>query len=172
MKQTELTSEQQQFRNAMARMAAAVSIVTTDGKAGKGGITATSICSITDTPPTILVCVHRNSQMNKIFKENEKLCINILSSNHVDIAKHFAGMTQLAMEARFTSNDWHTSSLNLPFLKNALAILQGQIKQINEIGTHSLFLVELNTIQTNLQGDGLLYFDRDFRTLSQQTQAI
>ena len=42
----------QEFRDAMARLGAAVNIITTDGVAGKGGITATAVCSVTDDPAT------------------------------------------------------------------------------------------------------------------------
>jgi len=42
------------FRNGMAKLGTAVSIVTTDGPAGKAGFTASAICSVTDTPPTLL----------------------------------------------------------------------------------------------------------------------
>ena len=41
-----LSPVQQEFRNAMAKLAAAVNIITTNGEAGKCGITATAVCSI------------------------------------------------------------------------------------------------------------------------------
>ncbi|PVM08929.1 4-hydroxyphenylacetate 3-monooxygenase, partial [Salmonella enterica subsp. enterica serovar Anatum] len=44
------------FRDAMASLAAAVNIVTTAGHAGRCGITATAVCSVTDTPPSVMVC--------------------------------------------------------------------------------------------------------------------
>ena len=56
------------FRDAMASLSAAVNIVTTDGPAGRCGITATAVCSVTDTPPTLLVCINRNSAMNPAFQ--------------------------------------------------------------------------------------------------------
>ena len=44
--------EKQDFRNAMARLGAAVNIITTDGPAGRAGFTASAVCSVTDTPQT------------------------------------------------------------------------------------------------------------------------
>jgi Conserved protein/domain typically associated with flavoprotein oxygenases, DIM6/NTAB family len=41
------------FRNAMARLGSAVNIITTDGPAGRAGFTASAVCSVTDTPPTL-----------------------------------------------------------------------------------------------------------------------
>ena len=79
MSQSPLDPKQLAFRNAMAHMSAAVNIITTDGEAGRCGITATAVCSVTDTPPTLMVCVNRNSAMNAVFKANGRLCVNVLS---------------------------------------------------------------------------------------------
>ncbi|MGO8126666.1 flavin reductase, partial [Rhizobium ruizarguesonis] len=37
-----------EFRNAMARVCAPVNFITTNGPAGRGGFTATAMCSVTD----------------------------------------------------------------------------------------------------------------------------
>lgn len=57
------TAEQRslEYRNAMARLGAAVNIVTTDGVAGRAGFAATAVCSVSDNPPTLLVCLNRNA---------------------------------------------------------------------------------------------------------------
>ena len=52
----------QAYREAMARFGAAVSVVTTDGPAGRYGFTASAVCSVTDDPPTLLVCMNRGSK--------------------------------------------------------------------------------------------------------------
>lgn len=165
----ELTPTQKLFRSAMASMTAAVNVITTNGKAGRCGITATAVCSITDTPPTVMVCINRNSEMNAIFKENNCLCVNILSADHVDVAKHFAGMTRVEMNQRFTLNDWREELYNLPTLKGALANLQGKISNITEVGTHTIFFVEVETINVE-EGNGLAYFNRNFHPMSSNVQ--
>ena len=48
----------------MARLGAAVNIITTDGPGGKRGFTASAVCSVTDSPPTLLVCLNRSSDSN------------------------------------------------------------------------------------------------------------
>lgn len=169
MTNIELTATQKLFRSAMASMAAAVNVITTNGKAGRCGITATAVCSITDSPPTIMVCINRNSEMNAIFKENNCLCVNILSAEHVDVAKHFAGMTRVDMSQRFTLHDWREELYNLPILKGALANLQGKISNITEVGTHTIFLVEIETINVE-EGDGLAYFNRAFHPVLSSMQ--
>ncbi len=65
--------DQQTFRDAMSRMGAAVNI-TTDGPAGRAGLTASATRSVTDTPPTLLVCLDRGASVWPAFNENRTLC--------------------------------------------------------------------------------------------------
>ena len=158
-----LSPVQQQFRNAMSKLAAAVNIITTDGEAGKCGITATAVCSITDTPPTLMVCINQNSEMNAVFQQNKRLCVNILNAEQKELACHFAGFKGSSMEERFSWDIWHDEKGNsVPMLKGALANLKGTVVDIRSVGTHSLFLVELDHIGIAEEGHGLVYFNRDF----------
>ncbi|MDP9500166.1 4-hydroxyphenylacetate 3-monooxygenase, reductase component [Bisgaard Taxon 45] len=162
-----LTPIQQNFRNAMAKLAAGVNIITTNGTAGKCGITATAVCSVTDTPPTIMVCINKNSEMNPVFQRNKRLCINVLSAEQVDLAQHFAGFKGSCMDERFEWAVWHEKHdpTAQPSLNNALANLTGTIVDMRDIGTHSMFLVELDDIQVSEQGQALVYFSRQFHTV-------
>ena len=63
------------FRDAMSSLSAAVNVVTTEGEAGRCGITATAVCSVTDTPPSVMVCINANSAMNPVFQGNGRLCV-------------------------------------------------------------------------------------------------
>lgn len=153
------------FREAMANLPAAVNIVTTQGAGGRCGITATAVCSITDTPPTLLVCVNRNSAMNPVFQQNGRLCVNVLNHQQEEMARHFAGMTTLAMADRFLLDGWQEGSLGQPILNNALASLEGEISQIQTLGTHQLYLLEVRHIWLAQEGDGLIYFKRRFHAL-------
>ena len=45
----------------MSRLGAAVHVVTTAGLAGKTGFTATAVCSVSDQPAMLLVCLNRRS---------------------------------------------------------------------------------------------------------------
>ena len=75
----EITPAQQQFRAAMANLSAAVNIVTTDGVSGKAGITVSAVCSVTDDPPTLLVCVNQRSYTHDIFRTNRRMAVNVLA---------------------------------------------------------------------------------------------
>ncbi|MBW7981571.1 4-hydroxyphenylacetate 3-monooxygenase, reductase component [Enterobacillus tribolii] len=150
------------FRDAMASLSAAVNIITTEGPAGRCGITATAVCSVTDTPPSVMVCINSNSAMNPVFRENGRLCINVLNHEQEPMARHFAGMTGISMEERFSWDVWNEGALGQPQLKGALANLEGVIDQVQEIGTHLVYLVQIKHITLNQEGHGLIYFRRNF----------
>lgn len=154
------------FRNAMARMGAAVSVVSSDGAGGRCGVTATAVCSVTDAPPTLLVCLNRSSAMNAVFKANGRLCVNVLSAEHEGLARDFAGLTGVPMADRFAAADWACSRLGLPILRGALATFQGNIVRADEVGSHTIMLVEASDIGLHAGGrDGLVYFDRHFHRI-------
>ena len=153
------------FRDAMATLSAAVNIVTTDGDAGRGGLTATAVCSVTDTPPTLLVCINRSSAFSEVFRANGRLCVNVLTHEHQTLACDFAGMTGLSMDARFAGDHWQPGALGQPCLHGSLACLEGVVTQVQEIGTHNIFMAEISNIDVRDEGHGLIYFRRDFRTV-------
>jgi flavin reductase (NADH) len=157
-------SIQQQYRDAMSKLAAAVNIITTGGEAGSMGITATAVCSVTDTPATMLVCVNRNSASNEIFKTNGRMCVNVCASEHHEMSMHFAGMTDLTMNERFEQAGWQLNEHQVPVLNGALTSLEGKISECKEVGTHTVFFVEVESIATQ-DKDALMYFERQFKHL-------
>lgn len=160
-----LSPQQLAFRNAMAHLPAAVCIITTDGAAGRCGITASAVCSVTDSPPTVLVCLNQRSAMHDVFKENGQLCINVLSGEHEAQAMHFSGATRMPMADRFKLDGWQQDSAGAPVLSDALVTLQGRIKDAKAVGSHSVFFVELDDIDVSEERDSLIYFNRLFHTV-------
>lgn len=158
-------SNQALFRDAMANLAAAVNIVTTGGEAGTVGITATAVCSVTDTPATIMVCVNKNSASNKIIKSNKHICINVCAAEQQQMSLDFAGMTEISMEERFANPAWSNNKHGVPVLAGCLASLEGKVVDIAEVGTHSVFFVEVDNIVVNKGKDALVYFAREFKTV-------
>lgn len=154
----------QQFRDAMAYLSSAVSIVTSNGVAGKVGITVSSVCSVTDSPAILLFCINQSSELHDIIKKNGVVCINVLNHQQEELARHFAGMLGSTMEERFTWDLWLKGSTEQLALKEAISNLHGKIISTQSVGTHSIFLVQLEEIRTQPQAC-LTYFARQFRTL-------
>jgi flavin reductase len=158
---------QTEFRNAMAQLGSAVSVITTDGPAGKYGFTASAVCSVTDQPPTLLVCMNRNSFANLHFKQNGKLCVNVLSSDHRDLSGIFANAT-LRSEQRFQHDNWQVLASGSPVLNSAVANFDCEIGDFHEVGSHTVFYCQVQAVRISECPRGLVYFNRRYYDLAEQ----
>ena len=157
----------QDFRTALALLPGGVNVITTDGPAGMAGFTASAVCSVTDSPPTVLVCMNRSSFAHQFFKENARICVNVLSGDQQALSQLFSDRN-VSMPERFERSAWERLATGAPALSGALASLDGVIVATQEVGTHSVFFVELRQIRAidEPQGvPGLVYYNRCYHQL-------
>lgn len=88
------------FRNGMACLASGISVVTTFGCNGHSGFTASSVSSVTDTPPTLLVCINRAVSSCAEFTQNRQLAISLLTDRQEHLSNRFSS-GKLSREERF-----------------------------------------------------------------------
>jgi flavin reductase len=157
--------EQAFFRTAMSKLGAAVSVVTSDGPAGRCGTTVTAVSSVTDSPATLLVCVNRNSWSNRVLRENGVLCVNVLHCGQVDLARLFAGMTDVTPQQRFEGVRIAEMATGAPALADALVSFDCEIVETVEVGTHTVFLAQVREIRMGENDQGLIYFDRRYASV-------
>ncbi|WP_177431615.1 NADH-dependent FMN reductase RutF [Pseudomonas huaxiensis] len=151
------------FRSAMARLGAAVNVITTDGPGGRAGFTASAVCSVTDEPPSLLVCLNRSASVYEIFKRNAVLCVNVLGAGHQDISNLFGGKT--SMEERFAAATWHDGVSGSPVMEQASVSFDCRLQQITEVGTHDILICEVLAIHSNQNAHSLIYFNREYHEL-------
>ncbi|PJG43659.1 flavin reductase [Acinetobacter tandoii] len=153
------------FRNAMSSLTSAVSVVTTAGMSDRHGFTASAVCSVTDTPPTLLVCMNKTSRSHTHFVENKILTVNVLGAQHEHISNVFA--SKLSSEERFQHGVWTELETGAPVLKDALVNFDCEIEQVQEVGTHTIFICRIVAIQQSEQDQSLVYFNRAYHQVGQ-----
>ena len=157
------------FRNAMSACAGGVHVITTDGEAGRYGITMTAVAPVTDEPPTLMLCINKQAGIVPVLLQNRALCANVLAAGQQDVAEHFAGLTALSPEERFAYHIWHRGRLGQLQVEGALAHLHGRIAAQNEVGTHWVFMAEIDEIVLpphTADTPALVYFRRRFAALA------
>jgi flavin reductase len=145
----------------MARFGAAVSVVTTDGPGGRFGFTASAVCSVTDDPPTLLVCVNRKNDSHPALVANGVLCVNTLAAGQQEISAVFSSASA-DQAARFAVGVWHALETGAPVLDGAVVAFDCRIVQVTEIGTHSVIFANVVALQHGAEHDGLIYFGRGY----------
>jgi flavin reductase len=158
--------EKQPYREAMARLGAAVNVITTDGPGGRGGFTASAVTSVTDTPPTLLVCANRTNDSYPAFKANMVLCVSTLTPAQEGLSPIFAGMTTHTMEQRFEGWTWNTLETGAPALDQAVVVFDCRITQIVEVGTHDVFFCSVEAVRTGPAHEGLIYYGRGYHRVA------
>ncbi|MGR6467673.1 flavin reductase family protein [Rhizobium sp. PAMB 3182] len=153
------------FKDAMAMMAAAVKVVTTDGKAGRGGLTVTAACSVCQEPPRLLVCVNTTASAHPIVLENGRLSLNILSEGQEAVAAAFGG--QVSPEKRFEIGQWTVDELGQPVLEGACARFSCSVHETMRSGTHTIFVCDVHIASGERGSVPLIYFNRSIMTLPQ-----
>jgi flavin reductase len=163
-----MTVSRQEFRDAMARLGAAVNVVTTDGAAGQAGVTASAVCSVTDDPPTLLVCLNRSSRANAQFKANGVLCVNTLAAGQDALSDVFAGKGGLDTDGRFAAARWTRLVTGAPVLEEASVVsFDCRIAEVLEKGTHSVLFAEIAAIRQGSEGGALIWYGRGYHPVGE-----
>ena len=151
-----------EFTNAMRRAVSGVSIVTTDGRLGRYGITVSSMTSVSAEPPMLLVCVNRNNLAHDAIVGNGHFAINVLGSHHQALAASFAGYPERGPAYDFGAADWLVTASGLPQVADAAAVFECELDRAVKAGTHSIFIGHV-TRSRDLDIVPLAYSNREYR---------
>ena len=153
------------YRDAMANFAGAVHIVTTDGAAGRRGATVIATCSVSDNPPTILVCINRENEENDRFRDNGVFALNTLAAKHEPLASDFSGLAGKSRDERFAGCRWETLATGAPTLSDALAVFDCEIVEAKDFATHRVLFGRVAAVHVGDDSRPLLYHRRSYHVL-------
>jgi flavin reductase len=151
------------FKSGMRRLASGVSLVTTLHEGQRHGLIATSVCSVSTEPPSLLVCVNRSAMTHAMIHAAGRFCVNLLASSDNETARRFSDPH--ARDLRFEGRDWTTLLTGAPALVGALASFDCEIATAHRSGSHTIFVG--NVIATELWHDDispLIYVDGRYAT--------
>jgi len=157
------TVEPALFRDAMSRLGAAVHVVTTAGPAGKLGFTATAVCSVSDQPPTLLVCLNRKSAGAPIFRENGVFCVNTLNAEAARIADLFAGRLATPKAEGLAGEAWAVLSTGSPVLTTAVVAFDCRAIEIKVVASHNVIFGAVEAVRLGPVSPALVYHERAYK---------
>lgn len=150
------------FRNGMSRLGSAVNVVTTIYGGKRYGFTASAVCSVSDTPPTLLVCINRASSCFYAFENPRHFCVNTLMPGQEDISDRFGGKTPT--EDRFALGDWREGLTGAPILAGASVSFECELTNAVDEATHRILFGRVIDIRENEERATLLYCMRRYLT--------
>ena len=156
------------YRALMRHQAGAVTVIAAGTEGARAGLTATAVCSLSDNPPTILVCVQRRSGAHDLIANARCFSVNILSGEQEDVAERFAGRRGMSGEERFAGLRWDTLGTGAPLLAGALANLDCELIDRHQFTTHSIFIGRVVDGVFRADAEPLLYFRGDYWDLDRR----
>ena len=161
----QLSVKLEQFRAAMSRLAAGVSIVTSSDASGEPhGMTATAVCSVSLDPPLVLASLSVRSTTRAVARDSGRFALNFLGRGDEAVARRFAR----SGGDKFEELDWFEGATGCPILSGALASCECTTEQIIEAGDHTVFIgrVDAVSIDVDAANDPLIYFAGAYGALS------
>nr|WP_223290950.1 flavin reductase family protein [Streptomyces avicenniae] len=162
----------EQFRGAMARLAAGVVLVTAhddeDGPRGApAGMTATAFLSVSLDPPLVLVSVRTGSRMDELLERQPLWAAAVLAAEQRTTAARFAMKGRLSDRLLFQDIPHTLGDVSgAPLVTGALATIECRTSQRVAAGDHTLVIGHVVTAQLPPPSGGpLLYYRAAYRAL-------
>ncbi|KJE20140.1 conserved protein of DIM6/NTAB family [Frankia torreyi] len=149
------------LRRAFRRHAAGVTIVTLTGAQGPVGFTATSVASLSQSPPLVSLSLSAGSSIVPTLHAADTLVVHLLSHDQHDLAARFAapGADRFAAPTR-----WRTLGTGEPLLLDAAVWLRCRIRDRIPAGDHWLVVAEVVESRAERSVAPLVYHDGGYGT--------
>lgn len=154
----------QALKTGMRRLVSGVSVITATSPDGDmQAMTASSVTSVSAEPPSLLVCVNRETRFAPLLAQGLQMAVNVLSSSQQALSEVCANPAEAAR--RFDSTQWRFDQA-APYLDGAEAVFFTQVDCIYTYGTHHIVVARVQAVQVSPGSlSPLLYADGSYRQL-------
>lgn len=150
------------FKQGMRSLVGAVSVVSVQGHGGiVAGLTATSLCSLSAEPPSLLVCVNRTASIAPSLQLHAEFGVNVLTEHQIEVARAFGGQSHVRGTARFAYGQWRRSEHDVPLLVGARVSFECEVAQVLDYESHHIVIGRVTEVHFGdtsekplLYGDG------------------
>jgi flavin reductase (DIM6/NTAB) family NADH-FMN oxidoreductase RutF len=157
-------SLREKFVQGMSSAACTVNIVTTDGSAGRYGLTVSAMASVSaDTPsPTLLVCINEKSSAARPILDNGRFCVNVLRDDQHPTSDSFAGRSLTSGSDKFAGIETIIDTLGCPIIAGCLAAFSCTVRSWQAVGSHLVLIGDVCDVTSAGAGSPLIYTNRAY----------
>lgn len=151
----------QDFKQAMARLTDAVTVITTCDSSGlPWGFTATTFCSLSLDPPLVLFCLSKDAECSQAFMHGNGFVVHVLAEQQCDLARRFATKGR----AKYEEVVFGSSRMGLPLLAGALVIFECKQQAVYPGGDHNILVGQVEQVEHGAPMKPLLYAMQNYGT--------
>ena len=143
-----------ELRAVMRRVPAGVAVVTVDLEGQRVGLTVASLVSLSLEPPLVGFAIRRDAALHELLRDAGELAVSVLAAGQEHLAQHFArGVPPIGM--------WHgvatePGARGAPLLVGALGWLECAVRDEVAVGTHTLFVCEVERVEHGVDAPALV----------------
>lgn len=166
MTTTETAADDHVYREAMRSLAGGVVILTTWIDERPWGMTISACCSVSATPPRVLVSVSHRAQCHAAIQAAGSFGVNVLGHDQRHIAEFGSAPGQSKFLDEYLGEHCLTEGTTTPRVNEALAYLDCVVAEQFDVGDHALMVGDVQRVTiAGADRPPLLYFDRSYRHL-------
>ncbi len=160
-----MTLDPEKLRHAMRAWTTGVAIVTSIHEGRQYGMTVNSFTSISLEPPLISVTLKQLTHTHDLVVKSGMFAVTILTAEQKELADRFAGKLPNILD-RFDGVQTERLSSDIPVFKNGLAYFDCRVVNSMPIGENTLFVAEVTAAHREMEGDPLVYHNREYWRLT------
>ena len=150
------------FRRVCALFPTGVAVLTTRGLNGTPhGLTVNAFCSLSLSPPLVLVAIDRVCSVLETFENAGHFAINFLSSKQRNLSVRFSELP----EGRFSGVPWIPGFKGAPLIEGAIGSIECRTTQIIDAGDHRALIGEVIAASAG-EGEPLVFFRSGYANLA------
>src|SRR5207237_5360445 len=153
----------QEFRDAMAKLAAGVVVVSARTPERYRGLTASTLVSVSADPPLVLVGLEHGSLTRSAVIETGQFNVSMLTRAQEFIAERFAGRAP-TVDGKWREIPHRLGSNGIPLIEGCAAWLECEVLEVHAAGDHDVCIGTVRLAQPGA-GNPLVLWDRTFWTL-------
>lgn len=150
---------QEVFREALSRVPAAVTIVTTTAEGRTHGTTVSAFCSLSAEPPLVLVALDNRSDLLALLRTSRRFAVNVLAAGQEEIGV----LCATKAEDKLSGVSWRSDG-DLPRIDGAVAFIGCDVESFLPGGDH-VIVTGLVTECDLAERQPLVYHRRSFHAI-------
>ena len=150
------------FRQALARWASGVTIVTARHGDETHGMTVSAFASVSLDPPLVLVCADKSSNTNALIQRAGVFTVNVLAHGQDALSNKFASKKD--EWRRFEGIVCADGATGCPRIPGAAVTLDCRVEQTVDAGDHFVYIGRVEDVALS-DAAPLVYYRSAYRTL-------
>ncbi len=155
--------QSQDFRDAMAKLAGGVVVVSVRTAEGYRGLTASTLISVSADPPLLLVGLEHGSITRQAVVDTREFNVSVLTRTQEFLAERFAGRAP-AVDGKWREVRHRLGTNGIPLIEDCAAWLECEVIAVHPAGDHDVCIAGVKVAQAGT-GNPLILWDRTFWTI-------